>query len=36
MGRRVERLDVGERRFSRVEIRRRVVFSFGDRRRRCV
>ena len=33
-GRRVERLEAGERRFRRVERRSRVVFSLGERRRR--
>lgn len=32
-GRRVERLEDGERRFRRVERRRRVVFSLGESRR---
>jgi len=36
MGRRIERLDDGVRRFNRVEMSSLVVFSFGDRRRSCV
>ena len=36
MGRRIERLDLGDSRFSNVEMSRRVVFSFGDRRIRWV
>ena len=36
MGRSVDLFEGAERRFRSVERRRRVVFSFGERRRSCV